>query len=85
MKKNFEINMTMKGRSIEKVECGGAHTLILTQSQELFAFGLNDKGQLGLGVLSHNIAVPQKVKGFTSFNIVKMSCTGKIDYVKNFR
>ena len=31
-----------------------------------------------MGILSHNISVPQKVKGFTSFNITKMCCTGKI-------
>jgi alpha-tubulin suppressor-like RCC1 family protein len=40
------------------LECGGAHTIVKTQTQDLFAFGLNDKGQLGLGVLSHIVPVP---------------------------
>lgn len=50
IKMNFEINFSLKGKQIEMIECGGAHTLILTQGQEMFACGLNDKGQLGLGI-----------------------------------
>ena len=30
------------------VECGGAHSLFLSQDNDVFACGLNDKGQLGL-------------------------------------
>nr|CAB3491712.1 unnamed protein product [Digitaria exilis] len=31
------------------LSCGGAHTLFLTQSGRVFATGLNDFGQLGVG------------------------------------
>ena len=30
------------------IECGGAHSLFLSQDNDVFACGSNDKGQLGL-------------------------------------
>jgi hypothetical protein len=44
MKKSFDINLYLRGKTVELVSCGGAHTLIKTSIQEVFAFGLNDKG-----------------------------------------
>lgn len=35
--------------SLEAIACGGAHTLFLTGSGRLYATGLNDFGQLGVG------------------------------------
>ena len=43
LKSNFDVNMNLKGRTIEILECGGAHTMVLTISQELFSFGLNEQ------------------------------------------
>jgi alpha-tubulin suppressor-like RCC1 family protein len=37
------------GRIVRQVACGGAHTLVSTLDGELFAFGRNDYGQLGIG------------------------------------
>lgn len=76
MKKNFEVNIHMRGKTIELVQCGGAHTLVKTSIQEIFAFGLNDKGQLGLGVRQELVSVPAKIKNFTSFKICKLLCAG---------
>jgi alpha-tubulin suppressor-like RCC1 family protein len=50
VKKNFEPNLHLHGKLVELVACGGAHTVVKTSSQEVYAFGLNNKGQLGLGV-----------------------------------
>ena len=44
IKKTFDINHHLRGRLIEIVACGGAHTLVKTSSQEVYSFGLNDKG-----------------------------------------
>lgn len=75
MKLTFDINVSLKGKHLELIACGGAHTIVKTQqSQELFAFGLNDKGQLGLGVMSSLVPTPQKIKNFTSFNIESIQC-----------
>jgi alpha-tubulin suppressor-like RCC1 family protein len=37
------------GEKVWKIACGGNHTMALTQSGQLFAFGSNARGQLGLG------------------------------------
>jgi alpha-tubulin suppressor-like RCC1 family protein len=44
IKKNFEPNLHLHGKIVEMVACGGAHTLIKTSSQEVYSFGLNNKG-----------------------------------------
>jgi alpha-tubulin suppressor-like RCC1 family protein len=59
------------------VACGGAHTLVKSTTQEVFSFGLNDKGQLGLGIKAEIIPIPSKIKNFTSFKISKLACSGK--------
>ena len=44
IKKSFEINTSLRGKIVEYIACGGAHTLVKTSTQEVYAFGLNDKG-----------------------------------------
>ncbi|XP_021317482.1 ultraviolet-B receptor UVR8 isoform X2 [Sorghum bicolor] len=44
--------------------CGGAHTLFLTQSGRVFATGLNDFGQLGVGSSVTHTLEPVEVSGF---------------------
>ncbi|CAM0906727.1 unnamed protein product [Alopecurus aequalis] len=44
--------------------CGGAHTLFLTQSGRVFATGLNDFGQLGIGSSMTHTLDPIEVPGF---------------------
>ena len=39
----------MQDREIQNIISGGYHSFILTKSGELFSFGFNDNGQLGLG------------------------------------
>ena len=57
---------------ISKVSCGGQFTLILTSDGELFTFGENKNGQLGLG---HNDSqnTPAKIDHFNS-RIKEISC-----------
>jgi len=33
---------------IKEIACGYYHTLVLSENGEVFAFGRNDKGQLGI-------------------------------------
>ena len=75
LKTNFETHMSLKGKSIQIVECGAAHTILKTLNNEIFSFGLNDKGQLGLGVSGNFSSTPHKLKRFTSFPVVKISCS----------
>ena len=46
---------------VAKVSCGGDHTLVLTQSGEVQAFGTSSNGQLGLG--TRILETPQPLKG----------------------
>lgn len=44
--------------------CGGAHTLFLTEGGRVFATGLNDFGQLGIGSSMPHTLDPVEVSGF---------------------
>jgi alpha-tubulin suppressor-like RCC1 family protein len=37
------------GRKVDQVACGDTHTLVLVQGGELYSFGRNQNGQLGVG------------------------------------
>jgi alpha-tubulin suppressor-like RCC1 family protein len=37
-------------KSFKKVDCGDQHTALITHSGDLYTFGDNSEGQLGLGV-----------------------------------
>ena len=56
---------------------GKCHTLAVTESQRLFAFGSNSEGQLGLGETEESEAEffdsPQEVAPFTDSQIVKLA------------
>ena len=39
----------MQGTPIREIVCGGYHTIILTENNDVLVFGNNDYGQLGLG------------------------------------
>ena len=44
-----------------QVACGDAHTLVVTEGGELYSFGRNQNGQLGLGH-SNDGPAPQRVE-----------------------
>lgn len=61
---------------VVKVACGLYHTVAVTASGEVYAFGKNDYGQLGLGH-ARNIKVPALVKialGEADEKVVDVSC-----------
>lgn len=51
----------LAGRNVVKVACGDTHTLAVTDTGELFSFGRNQNGQLGLGTTKDAI-LPQPVE-----------------------
>ncbi|XP_065644177.1 RCC1 and BTB domain-containing protein 1 isoform X3 [Hydra vulgaris] len=52
------------GKFIEKIVCGMAHVLVLTDIGELYSWGANSYGQLGLGT-THNTSVPTLINTTT--------------------
>ena len=53
----------LEGAMASRVSCGGAHTLVLDQRGRVFSMGLNDSGQLGLGVNEEYVTEPTLVPG----------------------
>eukprot|EP00210_Caulerpa_lentillifera_P005778 g5525.t1 len=46
---------------IKSVDCGGAHTVALTDNGEVWSFGLNSRGQLGHSPDKDHVQLPEKV------------------------
>ncbi|KAI4336482.1 hypothetical protein L6164_015004 [Bauhinia variegata] len=61
----------------EEVACGGYHTCVLTRSGELYTWGSNENGCLGIGS-SDVIHLPEKVQGpFLKSSVTQVSCGWK--------
>ncbi|KAJ9591767.1 hypothetical protein L9F63_001703, partial [Diploptera punctata] len=59
---------------IKSVFCGGNHTMAVTVEGEVFAFGNNFNGQLGLGVEVNQNLLPTRVIGLEGHIIREISC-----------
>ncbi len=51
---------SLAGRTVASVACGDTHTLVATDDGQLFTFGRNQSGQLGLGSIQDSL-LPQPV------------------------
>jgi alpha-tubulin suppressor-like RCC1 family protein len=56
-----------------QVSCGSYHTIALTAQGELWAWGWNEHGQLGLGDLITRLQ-PERLSEFSACNIWKIAC-----------
>ncbi len=56
------------------VSCGGGHTAVLTKEGELWIFGANAEGQLG--VKGNYARSPVRVDAFGNGRVVHVSCGG---------
>uniref|UniRef100_A0A7S0RRV6 RCC1-like domain-containing protein n=1 Tax=Chlamydomonas leiostraca TaxID=1034604 RepID=A0A7S0RRV6_9CHLO len=61
------------GMPVAEVACGDTHTLVLTESGELYAFGRNQAGQLGLGH-SEDQLTPQLVGALSGQRVASIAC-----------
>jgi len=58
------------------IACGAFHNLALTATGEIYSFGLNDYGQLGLGHTA-SVTAPQRiVDGLEGVTVAHISCGG---------
>lgn len=60
-----KVDMGLEGLQYDAIVCGSEHSFALTTDGELFSWGLNFKGQLGVGDFE-NRAQPTLVDSFTS-------------------
>lgn len=59
---------------IASVSCGSSHTMVLARTGELFAFGSNESGQLGIPLASKATYQPTVVDFFRHTPIAKVVC-----------
>ena len=69
----------LQDKSVSMVACGGPYTVLATDTDEVWAFGANSRGQLGLGeeAVAQESLVPQQLKpprGLTSWNVELIAC-----------
>ncbi|XP_065336308.1 RCC1 and BTB domain-containing protein 2-like [Cloeon dipterum] len=64
-----KISGCLEHKKVVQVACGGYHTLTLTSEGEVYAFGCNAYGQLGLGSKDNQL-LPQRVGGLLDGIIV---------------
>ncbi len=71
-----ELNEYLSDKYINDICCGGCHSLVLTNSGEVYAWGENDCGQIGNERRGQNECqlIPIKLNGFSNEKIVMISC-----------
>ena len=56
---------------IRKIACGSHHVLVITEEKEVYGFGQNSNGELGIGSYTNVITTPTKAKYLT--NVIDIS------------
>ena len=64
---------TFSNDRIVAVSCGDSHTAVITENKDLYTFGNNDRGQLGLGS-SVNKDIPTMVRPISYQGVITVSC-----------
>ena len=65
--------ISLQGIPVMQIASGAYHTLILTVSGNIFAFGRNDFGQLGFGDTEHRL-YPMNLKFLNQLKACYISC-----------
>lgn len=63
----------MAGKTVVSVACGDTHTLVATDTGELWSFGRNQNGQLGLGSIQDSLS-PQLVAALQGKRVMRVAC-----------
>lgn len=61
---------------VKMLACGGGHTVVVTEDRNVFAFGRNNRGQLGVGDMEHKDK-PAFVEGLHGKDILQVECGSK--------
>lgn len=47
---------------VTKIACGNYHMLVITEEKEVYGFGQNSNGELGIGSYTNVVTTPTKAK-----------------------
>ena len=64
----------LEAHNITQVACGAQHTLAQNEWGEVFAWGSNSNGQLGLNLDESMILAPKMVKSLATKQVVQIAC-----------
>lgn len=64
----------LEAHNIIQIACGAQHTLAQNEWGEVFAWGSNSHGQLGLNVEEPMISIPKMVKSLATKQVVQIAC-----------
>lgn len=59
----------VKGKHVIDIFCGNNHSFYINSKNEVWAWGLNNHGQLGIGH-KQNTAIPTQIKSLKDKNVV---------------
>ncbi|KAK7891978.1 hypothetical protein WMY93_023941 [Mugilogobius chulae] len=62
---------------VSQVSCGSQHSLALTKDGQVFTWGLNSRGQLGLGPDVSSVASPERVHSLSDLPLVQVASGGE--------
>ncbi|XP_063636760.1 probable E3 ubiquitin-protein ligase HERC4 isoform X36 [Pan troglodytes] len=74
MAAHVEQVVALDAQNIVAVSCGEAHTLALNDKGQVYAWGLDSDGQLGLVGSEECIRVPRNIKSLSDIQIVQVAC-----------
>lgn len=63
----------LASKVVVNVACGDTHTLVATNEGEVFSFGRNQNGQLGLGSIQ-DCLLPQQVVALKGKHVLRVAC-----------
>jgi E3 ubiquitin-protein ligase HERC4 len=72
---------TLGTAQVVQVACGQFHTLALTNAGELYSFGANCHGQLGLGFESEKVTKPTLIKSLQGIPIAQLACGANHSFI----
>ncbi|KAK7912553.1 hypothetical protein WMY93_012764 [Mugilogobius chulae] len=67
----------LRGVSVSQVSCGSHHSLALTRDGRMFSWGVDARGQLGLGKSDSKTSSPQPVRSVSELLVVQVAAGGE--------
>ncbi|KAM9385949.1 putative E3 ubiquitin-protein ligase HERC3 isoform 3-T3 [Pholidichthys leucotaenia] len=64
-------------KPVSQVSCGNQHSVVLTEDGEVFTWGQDSRGQLGLGTVGNGNSSPQHVRPLSNIPVVQIAAGGQ--------